>query len=133
MTEPHQRLRKLGAGEHVSKRSSGQPRCDGRLNQVIGMEDGLWVTINQVNQCEERQWEKQHGQDASEPIKDIPQSSSHCPSSQIAAVTQRGLRIRFTSDRYPLAAKLRPPPCQFSVIRALYQSAGHVHISARSP
>jgi hypothetical protein len=47
------------------------------------MEDGLWVTINQVNQCEERQWEKQHGQDASEPIKDIPQSSSHCPSSQI--------------------------------------------------
>jgi hypothetical protein len=39
------------------------------------MEDGLWVTINQVNQCEERQWEKQHGQDASEPIKDIPQSS----------------------------------------------------------
>jgi hypothetical protein len=79
MNEPHQRLRKLGAGEHVSKRSSGQPRCNGRLNQVIGMEDGLWVTINKVNQCEERQWEKQHCQDASEPIKDIPQSSSHCP------------------------------------------------------
>jgi hypothetical protein len=92
----------LGAGENVSKRSSGQPRCNGYLNQVFGMEDGLWVTIKKVNQCEERQWEKQHCRDASEPIKDILQSSSHCPSSSNRpAVTQRGLRIFFTSERNP--------------------------------